>query len=587
MKPFSRIRQRWSDKQNNISEISMPTNVAKLIHVEFDPKTKTFKGLPETWQELIAQANFTTEEQISHQAEIISACQTHDKFMKQQEHNEKFLGVSGSSLDDLDESNRKLSTGSGLENGKVDHNSTGSESSSLQDPVSPQSLLAKLMNTEINKDKNSENSNSSKPAKPVLQVKPPIPPTPAAEKTAQLRQRVKKKMTDIEFFDALSKIISTGDPLDKYCLESVLGSGLANEIKLATREATCAQVAVTWLDTESLDTIASGTVRRAHNRETKEPVAIKIMNLSKQPNRDLIISEIQVMEHTRHENIVNYIESFLLKDEDELWVVMEYLDGGPLTDVVTETVMEGPLIAAVVKECLKAIHFLHEKNIIHRDIKSDNILLGKSGRVKLTDFGFCAQMGSRQSKRQTMVGTPYWMAPEVVNKAVKYGPKIDIWSLGIMIIEMLDGEPPYLNEPPLKGNDEHPFEATINVLFCEVISPSMHTRNELFKYLEDVKPDNLDRPWCFDTEAVNFIGIPEMSAMLAIYLIQTLERPQPKSTEVSPLMRDFLDKCLQIDSEKRASAAELLKHPFLLDTKPLSGLCALIEAARRNLNKPV
>lgn len=101
MKPFSRIRQRWSDKQNNISEISLPTNVAKLIHVEFDPKTKTFKGLPETWQELIAQANFTTEEQISHQAEILNACQTHDKFMKQQEHNEKFLGVSGSSLDDL------------------------------------------------------------------------------------------------------------------------------------------------------------------------------------------------------------------------------------------------------------------------------------------------------------------------------------------------------------------------------------------------------------------------------------------------------------------------------------------------------
>lgn len=111
---------------------------------------------------------------------------------------------------------------------------------------------------------------------------------------------------------------------------------------------------------------ASGTVRRARSKATNEPVAIKIMNLAKQPNRDLIISEIQVMEHTRHENIVNYVESFLLRKENELWVIMEYLDGGPLTDVVTETVMDGPLIAAVVRECLKAISFLHEKNIIHR-----------------------------------------------------------------------------------------------------------------------------------------------------------------------------------------------------------------------------
>ncbi|VDN96978.1 unnamed protein product [Rodentolepis nana] len=222
MKPFKSIRQRWSDKQNIISEISMPTNVEKLIHVEFDPKTKTFKGLPETWQELIAEANFTTEEQISHQAEIISACQTHDKIMKQQEHNEKFLGVSGSSLDDLDEANRKLSTGSGFENGKLYHNSTGSESSSLQDSNSSQAMLAKVMNKAINKDKNSENSNSNKP---VLEVKPPLPLSPSTEKPAQLRRRAKKKMTDAEFFEALSTIISIGDPLDKYCLEGVLGSG--------------------------------------------------------------------------------------------------------------------------------------------------------------------------------------------------------------------------------------------------------------------------------------------------------------------------------------------------------------------------
>ncbi|VDK21437.1 unnamed protein product [Taenia asiatica] len=494
MKPFSRIRQRWNEKQCNISEISMPTSVEKLLHVEFDPVTKKFKGMPDAWQELISQANFTDEERICHHKEIIDACQVHDNFIKQQEHNEKFIRVSGSSLDDLDDSDRKLSDGSGIENGKHEHNSTGSESSNNPDHSSSQVLLSRLMmNSDRSKSKAVEGHAPAKPLKPSASLKPPLAqPTPPEKcKDAPLRRKT-KRMNDAEFYEALSKIVSPGDPLDKYTLEAVLGSG------------------------------ASGTVRRATRKATNEPVAIKIMNLSKQPNRDLIISEIQVMEHTRHENIVNYIESFLMRNEDELWVVMEYLDGGPLTDVVTETIMEQPLIAAVVKECLKAINFLHEKNIIHRDIKSDNILLGKSGRVKLTDFGFCAQLGSRQSKRQTMVGTPYWMAPEVVNKSVKYGPKIDIWSLGIMIIEMLDGEPPYLNEPPLK----------------------------------------------------------------AIYLIQTRERPEPKSTEVGPMLRDFLDRCLQVDPEQRATAAELLKHPFLSDTKPLSGLGALIKAARANLSKP-
>lgn len=235
-------------------------------------------------------------------------------------------------------------------------------------------------------------SNATTTTTTATTVSPPLPPTTTAPSETPSRGVVKKKkMTDEEILEKLRTIVSVGDPTRKYTKMEKIGQG------------------------------ASGTVYTAIESSTGMEVAIKRMNISQQPKKELIINEILVMRENKHPNVVNYLDSYLVSEE--LWVVMEYLPGGSLTDVVTETCMDEGQIAAVCREVLQALEFLHTNQVIHRDIKSDNILLGLDGSVKLTDFGFCAQISPEQSKRSTMVGTPYWMAPEVVNRK-QYGPKV-------------------------------------------------------------------------------------------------------------------------------------------------------------------
>lgn len=140
------------------------------------------------------------------------------------------------------------------------------------------------------------------------------------------------------------------------------------------------------------------------------------MDLRKQQRRELLFNEVVIMRDYHHPNIVEMYDSFLV--DDELWVVMEYLEGGALTDIVTHSRMDESQIATVCSQCLKPLAYLHSQGVIHRDIKSDSILLTADGRVKLSDFGFCAQVSQELPKRKSLVGTPYWMSPEVISRYI-------------------------------------------------------------------------------------------------------------------------------------------------------------------------
>lgn len=193
---------------------------------------------------------------------------------------------------------------------------------------------------------------------------------------------------------------------------------------------------------------STGTVDAAFKISTKQIVAVKRMNLKKQQRRELLFNEVSILRQYQHPNIVQFFSSHLV--DEELWVVMEFMEGGSLTDIVTATRMTEPQIATISRQVLAALDFLHSKNVIHRDIKSDSILLKRDGTVKLSDFGFCGQLSEEVPRRRSLVGTPYWTAAEVIARE-PYDTRADIWSFGVMLIEMVEGEPPFFNDQPFQA----------------------------------------------------------------------------------------------------------------------------------------
>ncbi|XP_064557342.1 serine/threonine-protein kinase PAK 3-like [Zonotrichia leucophrys gambelii] len=276
---------------------------------------------------------------------------------------------------------------------------------------------------------------------------------------------------------------------------------------------------IRYIELENIGSGSFGEVFKALDTATGGEVAIKKINLQGPRRMERSVNEIQIMKRYRSPNFVNYLDSYLVGEE--LWLIMEYMDGGTLRDVINECDIFESHIAAISRECLQGLHFLHSNHVIHRDMKSDNILLRTDGSVKLGDFGLSTQLSPEQSRRCSVVGTPWWLAPEVIT-GQPYGPKVDIWSFGIVGIEMREQEPPYWNQSPITA-----------------------------------------------TQLIATVGTPRLR--------------QPK--RFSPCLRDFLSCCLQTDEEQRWSARELLQHPFIEFAEPASSLVPLIVSVKKRVTR--